>query len=107
MTTQLEIDGIAPPSIATPKGRMKCSSLRPGDWLLAADEDLICVLINSRKLQRVVIRWEGGFERSYDYETIALAQFRLVGHGKARKWWDFLPKFLRNHVCPYSQPSTL
>ncbi len=106
MTLQLEIEGIAPPTIATRKGRMKCSSLRPGCWLDWHGSP-VCVLINSAKLQRAVILIVGivppADEIPVTYEMLS-EYYRYLGQGRKRFWWPFLPKFLRQHVCPYSKP---
>jgi len=109
MSLQLEIDGIAPPSIATPKGRMKLSSLRPGDWI--ADDPFgckrqQCVLINSAKQQRMVLRHQNGSENSYPYDAITGYGEHYIGHGKKRRWVAWLPRWIAKHICPFSAPAT-
>lgn len=96
-----------PLTIATAKGRMKLSSLRPGDWLMHADEETeILVLVNSSKLQRLVLQYSGikETEDSWEYRAVTTLRHRYIGHGPARRWHKFLPRWLRKRVCPYAAP---
>ncbi len=105
MTLQLEIEGIAPPSIATRKGRMKLSSLRPGDWLRNNSGVYVCILVNSSKLRRAVVFFPAlNDEISVSHEEIAGHRDFYIGHGTKRLWRAWLPKFLQKRICPYSKP---
>ncbi len=101
MTTQLEIPAVSY-RIKTPKGTMALSSLRPGDHLSSPNIGHLTVMINSAKLQLLVVRWDYGLERSYGYRTFWDCVF--IGHGKRRAYWKFLPKWLRKRVCEYGRP---
>ncbi len=102
MTLQLEIEGIAPPTIATRKGRMKCDSLRPGAWLDHCGLPVV-VTINSAKLHRAVVLWPGVGEESVMHEHL-MRGYSYIGHGTKRRWHAWLPKFLQKRICPYSKP---
>ena len=105
MTLQLEIEGIAPPSIATRKGRMKLSSLRPGDWVGSPSLVTSCVLINSAKLGRIVYfcpLLNKEWSMTYPYFEISFKV--VIGHGSKRRWHAWLPKFLQKRICPFNRP---
>lgn len=105
MTLQLEIEGIAPPSIPTARGTMKCSSLRPGDWIRGDFQRTGVVLINSAKLYRLVIWFtDKPGDTLRDYGIVALNNYRFIGQGSRRRWHAWLPKFLQKRICPYSKP---
>ncbi len=97
------------PMINTPKGQMKCTSLRPGDFLsrgpVAWDDaqESAIVMINSSKLERIVLLRDSG-ETSETHEYLMGHDWRFIGHGKRRIWWFYLPKFLQKRVCLYSKP---
>lgn len=94
------------PTIPTPTGRMKLSSLRPGDWIKAEDHVYsVLVTINSGSLRRCCLRWDGvATESSWRYAEISAARFAFLGHGKRRWWFKFLPKWIRKHVCEFDRP---
>ncbi len=116
MTLQLEIEGVAVPSIPTKRGRMKCSSLRPGDFVKVPDigqsiGSTLCILINSKKHSRFVAFWVNTREEvSWTYETLiggsyqAVPAFEYLGHGSKRRWHAWLPKFLQRRICPFNRP---
>lgn len=107
MTLQLEIEGIAPPSIPSRTGHIKLSSLRPGDWIHRDPFGVstrLCVTINSAKHSRVVVRYRDGHEESVPYNTFIGYGETYIGRGSARRWHKFLPRFLRKQICPYSKP---
>lgn len=111
MITREELAAVAPtiatPTIATPKGRMKCSSLRPGDFLAYGTDKLdsgqVCVTVNSAKLQRACLYWGFSHESSWEYDGIG-RQFQFVGHGKRRRWHRFLPRWIAKNVCEFNKP---
>lgn len=93
--------------IRTATGCKRCSNLRPGDWLkIAADEStaMVCVMINSPKLGRAVIRWvDINVEDSLPYAAVAIG-FVYIGRGNRRAWYRFMPKWIRNRICEFSLP---
>lgn len=94
------------PRIKTKRGTMALSSIRPGDWIGGpCNYPYFVVLINSKKLRRIVVRWEmtGHDEQSYDYGDFS-SMDRLIGRGKPRRWHAFLPKWIGAMICPYSRP---
>jgi hypothetical protein len=106
------IDQPAAPAltIATKKGRIRCSSLRPGDYLLAEDARYasvyLLVLINSAKLQRMVVSFcDGCGEDSAPYNAVVRCGWTFVGHGQRRAWWKFLPKWLQRRICEWKLPT--
>lgn len=88
-------------------GSTAITNLRPGDWLGNVDYPDVrwCVLINSEAMGRIVLFSAVlGYESSYDYSTIATGAIHMIGTGRWRWWHRFLPKYLRDITCPYSQP---
>jgi hypothetical protein len=109
--------GIIPVSpvwcIATRTGKMRISSLRPGDFLECEYAGLkmpVLVTIDSPKLQRIVLDFGAGDEVSTTYAAAATSCFVLifVGHGRRRAWWKlcprFLQKWLKRHIFEFSAP---
>ncbi len=108
MTTQLEIEGIAPPTLTTPTGKMKCTSLRPGDWLASHDEhtpwsENYLVTVNSNRLRITVLRWDH-HENPHQHAYLMARGFRYIGHGAKRRWHELLPAWLQKRINPYSKP---
>lgn len=106
MTTQTQLPLY--PMIETPHGKMRVSSLRPGDWCRNSKYPrvMFCVLINSEKLARLVVRFAvTGDEKLEHYRLVAIEPaYRYIGSGRRRAWHPLLPKFIRSVICPYSQP---
>lgn len=99
LATQLEMPEVSPASmILTPHGKMRVSSLRPGDYLVTNDGNMkVRVQINSAKLAKTVILWPcSRYEDSIAHWGISLS-FRYIGHEKPRRWvvgplrWFFSP----------------
>ncbi len=87
------------PSITGKSGRkMKLSSLRPGD-VIGLEDFRYTVMINSVKLQRLVLR-DRVSQRSFPYGYFS-ADYLFVRHQQKRAWVALLPKWLRRHVSPY------
>jgi len=103
MTTETEI---APLTILSKggKGTMRCSSLRPGDYISNEWGRLGTVIANSYKMQRVAIQWGNGEHRPYDYAWMAQKYWDYRGHGQRRLWHAWLPKWLAKRICPFSKP---
>lgn len=107
MTTQLEIPAVAY-RIKTPHGHMRCSSLRPGDWLQTWDEHdpkswAVLVTVNSKRLGIAVIRY-GNSEIPHQHSFISQQGWSFVGRGKKRAWYWMLPAWLQKRINPYSKP---
>lgn len=94
------------PTIATRTGRMKCSSLRPGDWIQTEEAGVkvnVVVLINSAKLKTAVLAFGyGTAEVPARYETFR--HYSFLSHSKRRPWHRFLPKWIRKNVCEFARP---
>jgi len=82
-------------------GKMKMSSLRPGDWL-GYERPTCVVLQSSARLCRMEVRWNDGVSQSRAWDTFSLLEFR--GAGRKRRWHALLPAWLKRKVCPYSKP---
>lgn len=100
MTTELSFE----PRIPTKRGSIALASLRPGAFLRGPTGTMFCVLINSKKLSKIVLRSDADdTEFSHRYEDIR-DSVAFMGNGEPRLWWPFLPKWLRKQLCPYRLP---
>ena len=100
-------------TIATRTGKMRISSLRPGDFLESKYRGInvpVAVAINSPKLQRIVLDFGIWEEVSTTYAAVAsyCFAFTFIGHGRRRAWWKlcprFLQKWLKRHIFEYAAP---
>lgn len=99
------------PSLLGPR-RVRCSSLRPGDWLridsmaFVGKSWLVWVVQNSLVLQKVEVQWPGQDGSDVlNYDTLSEDTYTFyAGRGEKRRWHDKLPKWLQSKVCPYSKP---
>lgn len=95
------------PRIASFRGNIPLSRLRPGDWIQSTHcPDLKwCVLINSEAMQRMVIFSAFlSYEASTNYLALDCKDLRLIGRSKPRWWYRYLPRYIRDLTCPYGQP---
>ncbi len=90
--------------IPTPRGYMRCNSLRPGDFLCSLSGAVVMVAINSSKLGRTVIRWRDGVETSEPHESLVRGGWAFIGHGKRRRLWKYLPQWAQQLVGEFSRP---
>jgi hypothetical protein len=83
------------------------TSLRPGDWLQfrGTVKSFDCCVIQSSAVHgRTEIRWPDGGLQVMPHEWTAWYLWTFIGQGRRRKWWRYLPRWLRGRVCRYTGP---
>lgn len=102
-----ELPGLDP-VLKTAHKTMRCSSLRPGHWLVPHAERgrvaaVACVLQSSKEFRRVEVYYPA-FNLSEPLTWVELEGSLVYGQGIRRWWHPLLPKFLQTQICPFTKP---